>query len=70
MQGTAAGSALIKTDWEFGSDKKSLLRSIGKGIPGTTMIGWKGVLSAKQLELLTDYILQAQKTPAKTGKAE
>lgn len=70
MQGTAVGSALIKSTWKYGGDKKSISNSISKGIPGTTMISWSSALSAKELEALTGFILKAQKSPAITRKVK
>lgn len=68
MQGTTIGSALIKSTWKYGGDRKSISKSISEGIPGTTMISWGSALSAKDLEALTSFILKAQKSPVITKK--
>lgn len=62
MQGGVA-SALIKDEWAHGGDRNSIIKTISDGIPSTNMISWKSVLSAKDIETVTDYILQAQATP-------
>lgn len=70
MQGSAAGSPLITTTWKHGGDRTSLIKSIGDGIAGTTMIKWSNALSAKEIESLADYILNAQVSPANIQSSE
>lgn len=69
MQGSAA-SPLVKNKWNHGSDRTSIARTITNGIPSTNMISWKQALSTKEIRAVTDYILQAQKSPGKIKTAE
>lgn len=62
MQGSVA-SALIKSKWSYGNDRNSIIKTITNGIPSTNMISWKDALSPKEIEAVTDYILQAQTSP-------
>ena len=62
MQGGAA-SPLIKTEWKQGGSRKSVLTTIRNGIPGTEMASWKGTLTEKQIQAVTDLIVTAQKKP-------
>ena len=63
MQGSTA-SPLIKTKWNYGGDRKSIIKSIADGIPSTNMVSWKNTLSTKQIHALADYILKAKKSPS------
>lgn len=62
LQGST-GTALIKNTWKHGGDKKSIINSIRQGIPGTEMAKWEGILSDKQIESVTNFILDAQRKP-------
>ena len=63
LQGSVA-PALIKKQWKHGGDRNSLLRTIRNGIPSTEMVRFEGVLSAKEIETVTDFILKAQTSPS------
>jgi mono/diheme cytochrome c family protein len=56
----AAFSARLK----YGDDLASIMRSIRKGIPGTVMIGYEGIMTEEQIADLAAYIqtFQRQKT--------
>ena len=69
LQGSVA-PALIKKDWKQGSDRKSILKTIRTGVPQTQMMKWEGVLSARQIEDVTDFILKAQNSPEMVRKLE
>jgi glucose/arabinose dehydrogenase len=69
LQGSA-GPALIKKEWKHGGDRNSLLSTIRHGIPSTEMMKFDGVLSAKEMEAVTDFIVNAQTTPALVKKAD
>ncbi|MVM30903.1 glucose sorbosone dehydrogenase [Spirosoma sp. HMF4905] len=69
LQGSVA-PALLKKDWKHGGDRNSILKTIRNGIPSTEMIKWEGVLSAKQIEDVTDFILKAQTSPEIVSKIE
>ncbi len=66
----SAGPALIKKEWKHGGDRNSLLRTIRHGIPSTEMMKFEGVLSAKEIEAVTDFILNVQTAPELVKKAE
>ncbi|MEI9920860.1 MAG: PQQ-dependent sugar dehydrogenase [Bacteroidota bacterium] len=59
LQGSIA-TALIKTDWKHGGDRASIIKTIANGVPNTEMAKWSGMLTAKDIEAVTDYILAAQ----------
>lgn len=69
LQGSV-GPALIKKDWKHGGDRNSILKTIQNGVPSTEMIKWEGVLSARQIEDVTDFILKAQTSPEIVRKLE
>lgn len=61
-------NSLVKKEWKHGSDKTSIMKSITDGISNTQMITWKGVLSTKEIEELTEFILNAQPQKAPIPK--
>ncbi|ADB39400.1 PQQ-dependent sugar dehydrogenase [Spirosoma linguale] len=69
LQGSA-GPALIKKEWKHGGDRNSLLKTIRNGVPSTEMIKFEGVLSAKEIEAVTDFILNAQTSPELVKKTD
>src|SRR6476660_7011 len=62
LQGGAA-SPLVKTEWKHGGSRRSILNTIRNGIKGTEMASWKGTLSEKQMQAVTDLIVTTQKKP-------
>ena len=68
LQGASA-SALIKLVMKHGSDRNSLLKTIRDGIPNTEMIKWDSTISDKDIEAVTDFILQVRENP-QTVKVE
>ncbi|NID10911.1 PQQ-dependent sugar dehydrogenase [Fibrivirga algicola] len=66
----SAGPALIKKEWKHGGDRASLLTTIRNGIPSTEMSKFDGVLSAKEIEAVTDFILNAQTSPELVRKTD
>ena len=69
LQGSV-GPALIKKDWKHGGDRQSILKTIRNGIPQTEMMKFEGVLSAAQIEAVTDFILQVQTSPEMVRKLD
>ena len=69
LQGSAA-PALVKKEWKHGGDRNAILRVIREGIPSTEMMKFDGVLSAKEIEAVTDFVLKAQTSPDLVKKAE
>lgn len=65
LEGGRAPSLLI-TPWKHGESKKAVVKNISKGIPGTEMMGWESMLTTKQIEELTDYILSLRKRRPKS----
>ena len=65
LEGGRAPSLLI-TPWKHGESKKAVIQNISKGIPGTEMMGWESMLTPKQIEELTDYILSLRKRRPKS----
>lgn len=68
LQGSAS-TALIKKEWKHGNDRPSMIKTITNGVPGTEMGRWAGVLTPKQIEEVTDFIINANKLP-ETLKSE
>lgn len=71
MEGGRA-SALIKKEWKHGSDRKALIKNITNGVPDTEMPAWNGILTAKEIEAIADFILKSQAKPTdqkKKGKS-
>ncbi len=69
LQGSA-GPALIKKEWKHGGDRNSLLKTIRNGVPSTEMIKFEGVLSAKEIEAVTDFIVNMQSSPELVKKTD
>ena len=59
----ANAKPLIKTDWLWGRDPKTMLLNILHGVPGTEMIAWSQVLTEEQATSVRDYILEQQDVP-------
>jgi glucose/arabinose dehydrogenase len=62
LQGGAA-SALIKETLKYGNDRGSILKNIRNGIPNTEMMKFSGILSDREIEDVTDYILEVRESP-------
>src|SRR4030095_9318021 len=62
LQGGAA-SALIKETLKYGNDRASILKNIRNGIPTTEMMKFSETLSDREIEEVTDYILEVRESP-------
>ncbi|MCW5912166.1 MAG: PQQ-dependent sugar dehydrogenase [Cyclobacteriaceae bacterium] len=62
LQGSA-GPALVNTIFKHGDDFNSISKSIREGIASTTMMAYSNILSEKQIEDITTYIVEAGKSP-------
>jgi glucose/arabinose dehydrogenase len=62
LQGSVS-TALIKKTWKHGSDRTSIMKTIRDGVPDTEMAKWGSILSEKQIEAVTDFIIKAQTSP-------
>ena len=56
------GSAYPDTDlrdgqWTHGGGKSDIVETITKGLPGTPMRGFQGMLSAEEIEAIADYLI-------------
>lgn len=56
LEGGRAPS-LLDGKWKHGQSKKAIRKSITEGIPGTDMMPWKNMLTPRQIELVTEYLL-------------
>jgi len=68
LQG-AITTALIKKEWKHGGDRNSIISTVTNGVPNTEMAKWGSILTPKQIQDVTDFILKANETPgiAKTA---
>jgi glucose/arabinose dehydrogenase len=65
LAGTELGSALVDAPLKQGETVENMIVAIANGVPGTSMVGWKEKLSAREIKLLAIYISeQRQKFPA------
>ncbi len=60
LEGGQAPS-LLTTKWKHGDAKKAVMQTIKKGVPNTAMMAWENMLSDKQIEQVTDYMLSLKK---------
>ncbi len=60
LEGGRAPS-LLDGKWKHGQSKKAINKSITEGIPGTEMMPWKNMLTPRQIELVTDYLLSLRR---------
>jgi len=61
LQGTATAKDLIGNNFRYGSDKKSIVNSISKGIVSRGMPAWDGALSKQEVSSLADFIISKRK---------
>ncbi|PWS30182.1 PQQ-dependent sugar dehydrogenase [Pedobacter paludis] len=59
LQGTEAVRSLIGGKFNYGSDKKSIVKTITDGVVAKGMPAWNGAISKKDIDGLADYILSA-----------
>jgi aldose sugar dehydrogenase len=62
LQGGAA-TALTKKILTYGNDRNSILKAIRTGIPSTLMIKYDKLLTEKEINSVTDYVLAVRKDP-------
>ncbi|NDF98313.1 MAG: cytochrome c [Chitinophagia bacterium] len=60
LEGGQAPS-LLSGKWKQGETKKAIIQTIKKGVPNTAMMSWENMLTAKQIEEVTDYMLSLKK---------
>lgn len=61
LQGTAVVRSLIGGKFNYGSDKKSIVKTITNGVIEKGMPAWNGAISKKEIDGLADYIISATK---------
>lgn len=61
LEGGQAPS-LLTTKWKQGDSKKAIIQTIKKGVPNTAMMAWENMLTDKQIEQVTDYMLFLKKS--------
>ncbi|PWS29475.1 hypothetical protein DHW03_06585 [Pedobacter yonginense] len=61
LQGTEVVKSLIGGKFTYGSDKKSIVKTITNGVVAKGMPAWNGAISKKEIEGLADYIITATK---------
>jgi cbb3-type cytochrome c oxidase subunit III len=61
LEGGQAPS-LLTTKWKHGDSKKAIIQTIKKGVPNTSMMAWENMLTDKQVEQVTDYMLSLKKS--------
>lgn len=66
----AKASPLIKSSWQFGSDRNSIIKVIRDGIPNTDMPKWSEILSADEIRATADFIIKSQKKKPSTKKKD
>lgn len=66
LEGGQAPS-LLTTKWKHGDSKKAIMQTIRKGVANTPMMAWENMLSDKQIEAVTDYMLTLKKKRPATG---
>ncbi|WP_276088293.1 PQQ-dependent sugar dehydrogenase [Pedobacter sp. JY14-1] len=57
LQGTATAKGFLNTKFLYGSDRKSIVNSITKGIAEKGMPAWNGAISPQDIGKLADYIM-------------
>ena len=62
------GPNLTDTYWLHGNDVKDIYRTISEGVPGKTMIAWKGRISSNDRLNLAGYIMSLQGTNPPNAK--
>ena len=57
LQGTVRAKGFIDKNFQFGGDRKSIVRNITNGIPEKGMPAWNGAISKDDIQNITNYIL-------------
>lgn len=66
LEGTASAPSLLKQVWKNGTGREAIFKAIRDGFPNTIMIGWRSVLTDKDLDLITDFVVNAQQSTIDT----
>lgn len=51
----------LTAPWKHGETKKAVLQTIKKGLPNTEMMAWENLLTEKQLEEVTEFVIALRK---------
>ena len=57
LKGTERAKSMIDDQWEYGSTKKDIIKSIREGIIEKGMPAWEGTLTKGEIEKQADFIL-------------
>ena len=60
---SATGKAMkarnfAKDAFKAGKDLKSVIKTVGNGLPGTAMIGYKAQLNEKEIKAVSEYVIE------------
>ena len=69
LEGGLAPS-LLDEEWKHGTTDEDLFRNISEGIPETTMIPWKTVLSEDQIRAMVVYLRERIRVTDRKALAE
>ena len=66
--GGTVGPNLTDENWIHGVGIKNVFKTISNGVPAKGMIAWKTMLTPKQIQEVSSYVLSLQGTKPATGK--
>ena len=69
LEGGQSGS-LLDDEWKYGSTDEQLRNIISDGIPDTTMIPWKTVLSGDQIRAMVIYLRERARVTDRKALAQ
>lgn len=66
--GGTVGPNLTDKNWIHGGGIKNVFMTVSNGVPAKGMISWKTMLTPKQIQQVSSYVLSLQGTTPATGK--
>lgn len=57
LEGTERAKSMLDAKWEYGSNKKDIIKVIREGVIEKGMPAWEGAISKKDMEKLADFII-------------
>ncbi|MBE2228855.1 MAG: c-type cytochrome [Ignavibacteria bacterium] len=66
--GGTVGPNLTDQNWIHGGGIKNVFMTVSNGVPAKGMISWKTLLTPKQIQQVSSYVLSLQGTKPATGK--
>ena len=61
LEGSERAKSLVTNNWQYGSSRSAVIRSIRDGIIDKGMPAWEGSLSQKQIENIADWMRKKRK---------